>query len=62
MKLKVIYVSEAPAMVASFYAKAEESFLVGQTLVIQALTGGYCFKFIEHIYHQGNGWCKIFLL
>ncbi len=62
MSLKVIYVSEAPGMVVSFYGRAQEGFFEGQPLVIQALTGGYCFKLVERVYHQGNGWSRIFLL
>ncbi|NCD67903.1 hypothetical protein [Mucilaginibacter agri] len=61
MSKKIIYVKEAPAMVVSFYAPASPDLFIGREMVIQALTGGYCFKTIDHVYNQGNGWCRVFL-
>ena len=62
MKRRLIYVDEAPAMVASFYAPAGKGFAAGQELVVQALTGWYCFKSVEQVCDLGNGWHRVFLL
>jgi hypothetical protein len=61
MRKKIIYVEEAPAMVVSFDAPVSPDFCAGRELVIQALTGWFCFKTIDRVYDRGNGWCRVFL-
>ncbi|MBD1365383.1 hypothetical protein IDJ77_16335 [Mucilaginibacter sp. ZT4R22] len=61
MSKKIIYVKEAPGSVVSFYAPVSPDYYAGRELVLQALTGWYCFKTVDRVYDQGNGWCRVFL-